>query len=103
MDGKTPYEAWSGHKPSVSHFRAFGSKVWTRIPTDKRKDLQHQRKDSIMVGYDKYSNGYNLFYPSSHNTFIERSVQFKEELMQEVELAQGECSHPPLHDDVSDD
>ena len=22
--------------------------------------------------------------------------------MQEVELAHGECSHPPLHDDVSD-
>ena len=23
--------------------------------------------------------------------------------MQEIELAQGECSNPPLHDDVSDD
>ena len=23
--------------------------------------------------------------------------------MQEVKLAHGECSHPPLHDDVSDD
>ena len=23
--------------------------------------------------------------------------------MQEFELAQGDCSHPPLHDDVSDD
>ena len=23
--------------------------------------------------------------------------------MQEVELAHGECSHPPLHDDVSDE
>ena len=23
--------------------------------------------------------------------------------MQEVELTHGECSHPPLHDDVSDD
>ena len=23
--------------------------------------------------------------------------------MQEIELAEGECSNPPLHDDVSDD
>ena len=44
-----------------------------------------------------------LFYPSSHKTFIERIVQFEEELMQETELVKGECSHPPLNDDVSDE
>ena len=49
MDGKTPYEAWMGHKPSVSHFRVFGSKAWARIPLEKRKALQPQRKESIMV------------------------------------------------------
>ena len=56
-----------------------------------------------MVGYDEYENGYKIFYPSSYNTFAERSVQIEDELMQEVELAHGECSHPPLHDDVSDE
>ena len=53
--------------------------------------------------YFEDEKGYNLFDPSSQKTFIERSVQFEENLMQETELAQGECSHPPLHDDVSDD
>ena len=24
IKGKTPYEAWFGHKPNVSHFRIFG-------------------------------------------------------------------------------
>ena len=57
MDGKTPYEAWCGHKPSVSHFKVFGSKAWARIPLEKRKDLQPQRKDYIMVGYAKYAKG----------------------------------------------
>ena len=55
-----------------------------------------------MVGYSKYGNLYNLFDPTYHKTFIERSVQFEEDPMQEIELAQGDCSHPPLHDDVSD-
>ena len=55
-----------------------------------------------MVRYVEDANIYNIFYPTSKNKFIERSVQFKEELMQEVELAHGECSLPPLHDDVSD-
>ena len=55
-----------------------------------------------MVVYSKYSKVYNHFYRSSQKTFIGRSVQFEEDPMQEIELAQGDCSHPPLHDDVSD-
>ena len=51
-----------------------------------------------MVGYDEYEKGYKPFDPSTQNIFIKRSVPFKEELMQEVDLAHGECSHPPLHD-----
>ena len=56
-----------------------------------------------MVGYAEYAKEYNLFYPSSQNTFIERSVQFKEELMLELELSLGEWSTPPPQDDVSDE
>jgi hypothetical protein len=36
---KTPYEAWSGLKPEVAHFRIFGSRAWARIPFEKRKAL----------------------------------------------------------------
>ena len=39
IDDITPFEAWSGHKPDVTHFRTFGSKAWARIPTEKRKAL----------------------------------------------------------------
>ena len=45
LDGKTPYEARMGRKPSVSHFRVFGSKDWARIPLEKRKALKPQIKD----------------------------------------------------------
>ena len=37
LDGITPFEAWSGHKLNVTHFKIFGSKAWARIPTEKRK------------------------------------------------------------------
>ena len=56
-----------------------------------------------MVGYYEYSKGYMLFYPSYKKTFIETSVQFEEEPMQEIKLVKGDWSHPPLNDDVSDD
>ena len=102
LEYKTPFKGWRGHKPNVSHFRVFGSKAWDRIPPEKRKSLKPQRKEYIIVVYAEYEKVYNLFDPSSHKTFIERSVQFKEEPMQEVELVEGDCSHPPLNDDVSD-
>ena len=65
LEDKTPFEAWSGHTPNVSNFMVFGSKAWARIPLEMRKALQNQIKDSIMVGYIEYVNGYNLFDPSS--------------------------------------
>ena len=89
LHGKTPYVSWSGHKPNVSHFRVFGSKAWARIPPKKRKASQHQIKEYIMVVYVEYVKGYNIFYPSSQKTFTKRSVQFKEEPMQEIELVKG--------------
>ena len=46
--GMTPFEAWSGHKPDVTHFRIFGSKAWARIPTEKRKALQPQSQDFLI-------------------------------------------------------
>ena len=64
LEEKTPFEAWSGHKPNISHFKVFISKAWARIPPKKRKDLQPKRKKSIMVVYVEYVNGYNLFDPS---------------------------------------
>ena len=60
LDGMTPFEAWSGHKLDVTHFRIFGSRAWARIPTKKRKDLQPQIQQSLFVGYSEYSKGYNL-------------------------------------------
>ena len=91
--GMTPFEAWSGHKPDVTHFRIFGSKAWARIPTDKRKALQPQSQECIFVGYSEDSKGYNLIKLSTNKAFIERCVQFEEEPLVEVEI--GEASSPP--------
>ena len=44
---KTPYEAWFGHKPNISHFRIFGSREWARIPSEKRKALQPNGKKNV--------------------------------------------------------
>ena len=51
VKGNTPYEAWFGQNPNVSNFRIFGTRAWARIPSEKRKALQPQSKECIMVGY----------------------------------------------------
>ena len=56
-----------------------------------------------MFGYGEDTKGYKIFYKSTHKNFIERSVQFEEEIIPDFELAPGECSSPQHHDDVSND
>ena len=56
-----------------------------------------------MVGNGEDTKVYNMFDPHTQNTFIERSVQFEEEVIPDFELAPGECSSPQHQDDVSDD
>ena len=74
LDGVTPFKAWSGHKPNVTHFRKFGSKAWARIPTEKRKALQPQSQECLFVGCSEDSKGYNLINLGTNKDFIERSV-----------------------------
>ena len=95
----TPFEAWSGHKRDVTHFRIFGSKAWARILTEKRKALQPQSQECLFVGYSEDSTGYNLIKLSTNKSFIERCVQFEEEPLAEVEI--GEASSPPEPQEVS--
>jgi hypothetical protein len=75
---KTPYEAWSGLKLEVTHFRIFGSRAWAQIPSEKRKALDPQRTECIFVGYPDGVKGYRLIDISLDQTIIERSVQFEE-------------------------
>ena len=51
ITGKTPFEAWAGMQPEVSHFHIFGSRAWARIPTEKRKALKPQSKECMFFGY----------------------------------------------------
>ena len=57
----------------------------------------------MMVGNGEYKKVYNLFDSSTQKNFIDRSVQFEEEIIPDFELALGECSSPQHHDDVSVD
>ena len=96
FDGMTPFEAWSGHKPDVSHLRIFGSRAWARIPLDKRRGLEPQIQECLFVGYSEYSKGYKMINMRTQKSFIERSVQFEEELMVATKIGESSSPPPPL-------
>jgi hypothetical protein len=72
------YEAWSGLKPEVTHFRIFSSRARAQIPSEKRKALDPQSIECIFVGYPDGVKGYRIIDLSSDQIIIEHSVRFEE-------------------------
>ncbi|KAL4021013.1 hypothetical protein IC575_019802 [Cucumis melo] len=75
----TPYEAWCGEKPSVSHLRVFGSIAYSHIPNQLRGKLDDKSEKCIMVGYSENSKAYRLYNPVSRKIIISRDVIFSED------------------------
>jgi hypothetical protein len=75
----TPEEAWSGVKPSVDHFRIFGSVAHVHIPDARRTKLEDKSYMCILLGVSEESKGYRLYDPISNKIVISRDVVFEED------------------------
>ena len=97
---KTPYEAWSGLKPEVTHFRIFGSHAWARIPFEKRITLHPQSTECIFVGYPNGVKGYCLIDLSSDRIIIECGFKFEESVLHVPQDPHADTfTLPPVQDD----
>ncbi|RDY10624.1 hypothetical protein CR513_04821, partial [Mucuna pruriens] len=82
---KTPYELWTGKKPSIKHLHIWG------CPTEARPYRPHERKlDSrtvscYFVGYGECSRGYNFYNPNSRSFFETGNARILEEVEFEKE------------------
>ena len=47
---KTPQEAWSGHKPTVSHFKVFGSVAYAYVPDQRRTNSMIRVRNMCSLG-----------------------------------------------------
>jgi hypothetical protein len=74
----TPYEAWTGNKPSLAGLRVFGCLAWVHIPKANRRKLDNKARVCVFVGYSMQSKAY-LCYDRARNTVItSRDVEFAE-------------------------
>ena len=61
MSGMTLEEAFTGHKPCVSHLRVFGCRAYVHIPKHKRHTLDAKSTPMIFTGYATRSKGFHFW------------------------------------------
>ena len=57
----TPYEAWHGCKPIVSHLRVFECDAYAHILKDERSKFDSKAHKCILLGYGQETKGYQLY------------------------------------------
>lgn len=75
----TPYEAWNGWNPSISHLHVFGCLDYALVPE------QQPNKSTIkciFVGYTIESKGYRFYHPQSKRILVSQDVVFVEDVKQ---------------------
>ncbi|KAG8382153.1 hypothetical protein BUALT_Bualt05G0047000 [Buddleja alternifolia] len=79
VKNKTPEEAWSGFKPSVTYFRVFGCVSHVHVPDCKRTKLDDKTLRCIFLGVSEELKAYRLYDPISQKIIISRDVVFEED------------------------
>ena len=51
LTGKTPFEAWSGRRPNLSHLRRFGCDAYLHVPDAQRTKLKPKARLWMFLGY----------------------------------------------------
>ena len=77
---KTPYEAFTGVKPSVQNMNIFGTVCYAYVQEKKKLDPRSEK--GLFLGYDKYSPAYFVYFPETHKIKKVRRVVFTNEFLQ---------------------
>ncbi|GBM43842.1 Retrovirus-related Pol polyprotein from transposon TNT 1-94 [Araneus ventricosus] len=75
---KTPFEKYSGKKPSVSHIKPFGCLAYVCVPKQIRKKLDMRAKLGIMMGYALHTKGYRIWLRDENKLIETINVRFDE-------------------------
>eukprot|EP00170_Pyropia_yezoensis_P001781 contig_7619_g1785 len=84
----TPYEAFHGTKPNVSHLRVSGCPAYVMVPREKRRKLDQRSTRGIFLGYAENVKAYRISVDGAIK--ISRDVTFDEAAV--VQRAEGEAA-----------
>ena len=83
---KTPYELWTGKKPSLNHLHIWGCPAEARPYRPNEKKLDSRTISCYFIGYSERSRGYKFYDPTTKAIFETGNARFFED----VEFAGGE-------------
>ena len=78
LDRQTPFEAWKGKKPDVSHLRVFGCDAYVHVSKDERRKLDPKVKKFMFLGYGEETKGYRLYDSERNKVIFSRDLYFHE-------------------------
>ena len=78
LKGVTPFEAWYGHKPSVSFIRTFGCIDHVRKTKSVLTKLEDRSTSMVLLGYEEGTKVYRLYDPRKGKVVVSRDVVFDE-------------------------
>jgi len=76
LQGMTPYKAWNGKKPDISHLREFGCDIWVLNEFQNRSKLSPKLKKMIFVGFMDGSKSIWYYDPSTCKIKVSCNVAF---------------------------
>lgn len=71
---KTPYELWSGRKPSLNHLHVWGCCVEAKMYNPNKKKLYSKTISCNFIGFPDKSKGYSFYSLSLPNRIFGTSV-----------------------------
>jgi transposase InsO family protein len=77
--GKTPFEAWHGHKPAVEHLRVFGCVAYVKATRPHLKKLDDRSTAMVFVGYEPGAKAWRFYDPVARRVHVSRDAVFKEQ------------------------
>ncbi|CAL9026013.1 unnamed protein product, partial [Prunus brigantina] len=68
---KTPFELWTGRKPSLRHLHVWGCPAEIRIYNPHEKKLDFRTISGYFIGYPEKSKGYSFYCPNHSTKIVE--------------------------------
>lgn len=75
---KTPWEAFFGTKPDVSHLHVIGCKAFVHVQKQHRKKLDAVSTAGVFVGYEGNGHAFRVYVPDTGKVIISKHVTFDE-------------------------
>jgi hypothetical protein len=78
VNGKTPYQAWHGKKPTVHHLQVFGCVAYMKITRPHLTKLDDRGLKMVFIGYEPGIKAYLLYNPTDGRVHMSLDVIFDE-------------------------